>query len=83
MKSTTAVAIAALFATGTAFAQNDQPQAQKAPTQVAQAGGGASTGAGAATGAAGGLSTGTLIAIGAGAAVVVAATRNNETTTHH
>ena len=43
MKSSIAVVIAALFATGTAFAQNLQPQSKQAPTQVAQASGGAST----------------------------------------
>lgn len=80
MKSSTAFAIAALFATAAALAQTDEPQPRTAPTRVAQAGGGgAATGAGEATGAAGaGLSAGAIVAIAAGVAVVVAASGDSE-----
>jgi len=85
MRICIAVAIAALFATGSAFAQNDQQQPKKAPTQVAQAsGGGMATGAGEATGVAGtGLSAGGVVAVAAGAAVVVAASGSNNSTVRH
>ena len=75
MKSRIAFAIAALLASGSAFAQDAQPTGKKGPAQVAQAGaGGASNGAGEATGAASaGLSAGAIVAIGAGVALVVAA----------
>ena len=57
MKASIAIAVAALFAAGSAFAQSAQPQNTKAPAkvapqQIAQAGGGMATGAGGATGGA-------------------------------
>lgn len=89
MKSSIAIAVAALFVTGTAFAQN--VETKKAPTQVAQSqavqvaqAGGAAMGAGAATGGVAGttLSASAIVAIGAGTAVVVGASGSNSTTNH-
>ncbi|MGH8739072.1 MAG: hypothetical protein ACREVC_17095 [Burkholderiales bacterium] len=89
MKTSIAIAVAALFAAGTAFAQGAQPQNNKAPVkaapqQVAQASGGMSAGASGATGVAGTtLSSTAIVAITAGAALVVGASGSNTTTTHH
>ena len=84
MKCSIAIAIAALFATGTAFAQTVQPTTKKAPVQVAQSGGGAAIGAGGATGgvAGTGLSATGVVAVAAGVAVVVAGSGSTSTTNH-
>ena len=84
MKTKVAVAIAALFAASTAFAQNVQPQPKKAPIQVAQAShGGMAAGASGASGTVGTtLSADGVVAVAAGAAVVVAASGGNSTTHH-
>lgn len=89
MKSTLVIAVAALFATGTAFAQNVQTQSKKAPVQVAQqqvaqANGGMAAGAGGATGGTvgTGLSATAVVAIGAGTALVVGASGSTSTTNH-
>jgi len=90
MKSIIAIAFAALFVTGTAFAQDVHTKkgpiqtAQSLPVQVARAGaGGAAMGAGEATGVAGtGLSASGIVAVGAGVSVVVAASGSNSTTNH-
>jgi len=80
MKTTTAIAVAAMFAAGSAFAQNVQPT--KAPVQVAQAGGMAA-GAGGATGAVGtALSATGVVAVAAGTALVLGASGSNSTTNH-
>ena len=50
MKASIAIAVATAFTTATAFAQSVKPQANKAPVQVAQTGGGMAMGAGEATG---------------------------------
>ncbi|HUJ87515.1 MAG TPA: hypothetical protein VLX30_11755 [Burkholderiales bacterium] len=92
MKASIAIVVASAFATSTAFAQSVQPQTNKAPAQVAPQqmqvaqvpGGGMATGAGTATGAVGTtLSATAIVAVGAGAALVVGASGSNTTTTHH
>jgi len=81
MKTTTAIAVAAMFAAGSAFAQNVQPT--KAPVQVAQAGGGMAAGAGEATGAVGtALSATGVVAVAAGTALVLGASGSTSTTNH-
>ena len=89
MKSTLVIAVAALFATGTAFAQNGQTKSSKAPVkvaqqQVAQAGGGMAAGAGGATGGVVGttLSATGIVAVGAATALVVGASGSTSTTSH-
>jgi len=87
MKTSIAIAVAAMFAAGSAFAQNVQPE--KAPVkvaqqQVAQAGGGMAAGAGGATGGVVGttLSATGIVAVGAGTALVVGASGASSTTNH-
>ena len=89
MKTSIAIAVAAFFAAGSAFAQSAQPQNTKAPVkvapqQIAQAGGGMATGAGGATGGVvgTGLSATAVVAIGAGTALVVGASGSTSTTSH-
>ena len=89
MKASIAIAVAALFAAGSAFAQSAQPQNTKAPAkgapqQIAQAGGGMATGAGGATGGVGGtsLSAPAVVAIGAGTALVGGASGGTSATNH-
>jgi hypothetical protein len=86
MKASIVVAVAVLFATGSALAQNVQPQqAKKATIRVAQApAGGMAAGAGEAAGVAGTtLSGGAFVAIGAGVSLVGAASGGNNSTTNH
>ncbi len=87
MKTTIAFAVAALFASGTALAQNDQPQQPKnAPINVAQApAGGMAMGAGGAAGGVAGtaLSGTAIVGIGAGVSLVGAAAGGNSSTTNH
>jgi len=81
MKTTTAIAVAAMFAAGSAFAQNVQPT--KTPVQVAQAGGGMAAGAGGATGVVGTtLSATGVVAVAAGTALVLGASGSTSTTNH-
>jgi len=88
MKTSMAIAVAAMFASGTAFGQSVQPQTSKAPVkvaqqQVAQTGGGMAMGAGEATGVAGtSLSATGIVAVAAGTAVVVGASGSTSTTNH-
>jgi len=82
MKTTIAIAVAAMFAAGSAFAQNVQPT--KAPVQVAQAGGGMAAGAGGATGGVVGttLSATGVVAVAAGTALALGASGSTSTTNH-
>jgi len=87
MKTSMAIAVAAMFAAGSAFAQNVQPRktpVQVAQQQIAQAGGGMAAGAGGATGGVVGtsLSATGVVAVGAGTALVLGASGSSSTTNH-
>lgn len=83
MKLHIAIAAASLLAAHTAFARHVRPQPSKAPVQVAQARGGASSGAGQATGSSGVGHTITEVAVIAGWIAVAASAASTHSTTSH